>query len=504
MSARRRLAVTRPGGSLLVVLLVLATGTAAAIATEPGPDDGPGATARTPLREVPVARASAACPDPAVGDSTVTRVGLAGTGPVAGQSRGASSRPGQAVLAPSGKGGSAVVRLRGPGSGHAEVAPDTGPLLLQASGRTAPGIAASQVTRSTDATMRGLAGTGCALSGTDFWFVGSGARVGQRGRVYLTNAEPAPALVDVTLYGPDGPIDAPDGRGVAVAAGRQEVRLLDALAPGTERFAVHVHTRQGRISAAVRDQQVDGLTPLGTDWLPVASPPARRVVVPGVSGGAGERLLQVAAPGDSDAIVRVRLVADSGSFAPAGMDVIEVEAGTVSEVDLAPFAAGEAVTVLLDSDVPVTAGVLTRLAGAAGQLGEIAYGAAANPLTPAAPGVVPEVRQGENISSRLLLTAPGGAVTVDLAPLPPATGTPTEVRVPAGSQLVVDPSTVSSDEVFAMSVTPRSGAVFAVRQIDEVEERGPFVTSSPVGPGRYVVPVPRVVADLSTGLRTGS
>jgi hypothetical protein len=46
--------------------------------------------------------------------------------------------------------------------------------------------------------------------------------------------------------------------------------------------------------------------------------------------------------------------------------------------------------------------------------------------------------------------------------------------------------------------------VYAVRQVDETEERGPFVTSSPVPPGRYVVPVPRVVADLSTGLRTGS
>jgi hypothetical protein len=30
-----------------------------------------------------------------------------------------------------------------------------------------------------------------------------------------------------------------------------------------------------------------------------------------------------------------------------------------------------------------------------------------------------------------------------------------------------------------------------------------MVTTSPVDPGRYVVPVPRVIADLSTGLRSG-
>jgi hypothetical protein len=490
--------VARPGGSLLLVLLVLATGTAVALATEPAAPAGDGASPARALREVPVARASAACPDPVADEVTGTRVALAGTGPVGPDSDGAPGR-GLASLAP--PGGRPVVRLGAvPGSGQAEAAPDTGPLVVRAAGRAAPGIAASQVTRSTDATMRGLAGTGCALSGTDFWFVGSGARVGQRGRVYLTNAEPAPALVDVMLYGPDGPIDAPDGRGVAVAAGEQEVRLLDALAPGTERFAVHVHARQGRISAAVRDQQVDGLTPLGVDWLPAATPPARRVVVPGVSGGPGERRLQVAAPGESDAIVRVRLVSESGAFAPAGLDVIEVPAVSVSDVDLAPFTAEEPVTVELESDVPVTAGVLVRLAGGTGQLGEIAYAAAADPLTPQRPGVLPEIRQGESVTSRLLLTAPAGDVTVDLAAVPPASGTPTEVRVSGGSQVVVDPSAVSTAEVFALTVTPRSGSVYAVRQMQEAEARGPFVTSSPVTPGRYVVQVPRVVPDLSTGL----
>jgi hypothetical protein len=117
--------------------------------------------------------------------------------------------------------------------------------------------------------------------------------------------------------------------------------------------------------------------------------------------------------------------------------------------------------------------------------------------------VVPEVRQGENVTSRLLLTAPGGDVTVELTPLPPETAAPVEVRVPGGSQVTVDLSTVSASEVFALVVRPRSGTVYAVRQMDEAEARGPFVTSSPVQPGRYVVAVPRVAPDLSTGLSPG-
>ena len=492
------LLLTRPAASLVLVSAVLVAGSAAALATAPERTTVP-AVERGPTREVTVARAAASCPDPVVDEGTTSRAAIAAPGPAGPTATG--RRVGQAAL--STVGGSALARLQAPGSTAVDVLPRSGPLVARGTERSAPGLAAAQLTRSTEATMRGLSGTACAPTGTDFWFVGSGAVVGQRGRVYLTNPEPAPAVVDISLYGPDGPIDAPDGRGVSVAGGSQEIRLLDALAPDTTRFAVHVRARQGRVSAAVRDHQVDGLTPLGADWVPAARAPSERVLVPGVPGGEGERLLQVVAPGGSDAIVRVRLLADSGAFAPAGLDLLEVRAGTVAEVDLSPHAGGETVTVEVVADVPVTAGVLARVRAAPPLLGEIAYAAATAPLTPGTPGVVPEVHQVEGRTNRLLLTAPGREVTVEVAALPPAGGVPTEVTVPAGSQVALDLSTVSSATSFALTVTPRSGRLLAVHQVDELEPRGAFVTSSPVAPGRYTVPVPRVVADLSTGLRGG-
>ena len=85
--------------------------------------------------------------------------------------------------------------------------------------------------------------------------------------------------------------------GVPVDAGTQVVRLLDGWPLGVTRFAVHVHARSGRIAAAVRDQQVDGLTPRGADWLPPAAAPARQQVLPVSCPDLGERLLQVVAPG---------------------------------------------------------------------------------------------------------------------------------------------------------------------------------------------------------------
>ena len=507
----------RPAASLLLVVLLLTAGGVAATLTRPGDAGAAGSGTGTPgtgrptTGDVAVARAAAACPDPVASGSSVTRLALAAPGPLpsSGAGSAAANKPGRAVLASPRAGAEALLDTVAPASaaGDAEATP-AGPMVARGTGRSAPGLAASQLTRSSDVAGRGLAGVTCAPSDTDFWFVGSGAVVGQRGRVYLTNIEAAPAVVDVTLYGPDGPIEAPDGRGVAVAPGRQEVRLLDALAPGTTRFAIHVHARQGRISAAVRDQQVEGLTPLGTDWVPPARPPARVVRVPGVPGGAGERHLQVVAPGTADGIVRVRLVGASGAFTPAGLDVIEVRAGSVTDVDIAEYAGGEPVTVELESDVPVTAGVLARVTGGTGDLAELAYAAAAGPLTPDAPGVVPEVRQGESVTSTLLLTAPAGAAVVELQPLPggdAATGPPTEVRLPAGAQVAIDLSTVSEAAGWALAVVPQpgSGPVLAARQVTETGSRGPLVTSSPVPPGRYTVAVPSVVPDLSTGLRSG-
>ena len=501
---------SRPGVALLGVLAALAAGMGAATATAPAAGEpaaagaGPAAT-----RQVPVARATRACPDPVSDpdDATTTTVTVAAPGGTGGTGGTGSAATGPEEVTLGTLGGRALpdVRALVPGSAAVTAAAGQDPLVARAVDAAAPGFAAGQLTRSTTATMRGLAGLTCAAPGSDAWFVGSGAVVGQRGRVYLTNTEAAPAVVDVTLYGPDGPIDAPDARGVTIAAGAQQVRLLDALAPGVERFAIHVHARQGRVAAAVRDLQVDGLTPLGADWVPPASAPAREVVVAGVPAGAGERLLQVVTPGASDAIVRLRLIGPAGTFAPAGLDVLEVRAGTVAEVDLAPFTAGEPVSVELRADAPVTAGVLARVTGSEGQLGEIAWAAAAEPLTPRTPGVVPEVRQGEGVTSQLLLSAAAGDAVVDLAPLPPATGPGSTVTVLGGSLLVVDLVDVSTAGAFALTVVPRagSGPVHAVRQVDEEEQRGPFVTSTPVEPGRFTVPVPRVVADLSAGLRAG-
>ena len=492
-----RATMRRPTALFLTVSGVLMLGAGASVLVGP-PSAG---VARPPARPpVPVVRAGAVCPEPFQAAGAQTVVGLAAPG------LGADRESGQARLAPLSRPNTPVVDLGSPAdlAAAAAVPGESGALVGTATDALAPGFAAMETTRTPGGDLRGLAGTACLPAGNEFWFVGSGAEVGQRGRLYLTNPEDAPAQVDVTLYGAAGEIDAPAGRGVSVAARGQEVLLLDALAPAIPRFGVHVQVRQGRVSAALRDQQIRGLDPLGTDWVPAAAPPARRIVLAGVPAGAGERRLQVLAPGAADAIVRVRLLAADGSFVPAGLDVIEVAAGTVGDVDLAPHAQEAAVAVELTADTPVTAGLLARV-GTGREQPELAYTAATSELTAQLPGVLALAAVDGAATAELLLAAPDGAATVRVTPLHPAVGSPSTVSVPAGGQVVVDLRSVSATPTFAVTVTPEggSGPVFAARVLSGADTRGPMVTVSPLVPGRYLVRVPEVSADLSTGLRGG-
>lgn len=511
--------MTRPQLSLAVAVTVLLVAFGVATQIEPA---SPAAPARTEARFVPVARAVAACPDPVVNDRSATSVSVAAPGAIDSRTSGRSgAASGRATVVPLGRSSPVTARLTSVGSTAVGVtapaagasasaaADDARPLLARASGALAPGLDVAMTTRSTAGDLRGLLSDSCATPGTEFWFVGSGAVVGQRGRLYLSNSEPVPAQVDVTLYGPNGVIDAPSGRGVTIAAGQQQVLKLDALAPDVERFGIHVEVRQGRIAAAVRDQQVAGLTPRGADWVPAAASPSRRQVLPGVLPGEGERRLQVVVPGDTDAIVRVRLVGSDGSFVPSGLDVVEARAGRVTDIDLAPYTGGRAVAVALTSDQPVTAGLLMRVGGGAAEVSEIAYTAAAPALRPRAPGVVPDLRAGTGDAadpgpkSTIVLAAPDGPATVRIAALPPATGEPMRVTVPEGSQVTVAASQLSSAEQFAVSLVPQpgSGPVMVASQTTEDVTDGSFVTASVVRPVRYAVRVPRVAPDLSTGLR---
>jgi hypothetical protein len=371
-----------------------------------------------------------------------------------------------------------------------------------ADGSLAPGFSVTQTERTVDGKGRGLASTQCFPTGNDFWFVGAASGVGQRAVLVLTNPEAAVATVDVAFFGRRGPIDAPGARGVEVPA-RSNVELrLDEVAPGQPVLALNVQVRVGRLSAALTETDVYGLEPRGTDWIPRATAPDTTLVIPGFprtdDGRKATVRLDVVAPVDA-AVVTLTLVTPEGTFTPKGVDVIEVPAGGVRSVDLTKALRGEPATVLVKSDVPVTAGSRVFLEDP-DLFGDSLFLAASEPL--AAPAVVPDNLITKDLATRLILTAPRAAATVTITAfagneqVPVAT---VELASGVTSELTIKPPGQLREFGLVITPEPGSGPVYGVRMLDEQGPRGPLVTSFPLQTARLVATVPVTVPDVVAG-----
>ncbi len=375
-------------------------------------------------------------------------------------------------------------------------------VLGRAAGALAPGFSVTQTERTVDGGGRGLAGTACLPTGADFWFVGAASGVGQRAVLVLTNPEDATAAVDVTFYGHRGEINAPAGRGVQVPARRRVELQVEKIAPAQQVMAIHVQVQSGRLSAAVTETDVEGFLPRGSDWIPGAEAPATELVVPGIpkvgQGRNGKTLLDVVAPGEG-AVVSVQIVAPDGTFAPLDADVIDVPAGTVRTVDLTKALAGDPAAVLLSSDQPITAGMRVTLRRPS-YFGDVLFLAAVPPVGTAA--VVPDNRDTSDLKTRLVLTAPEGAATVDVSTFVGAgIEDPVTVQLAAGTTTWLTIEAPPGRRRFGLVVTPQSGSgpVYGVRMLDEEGARGPLVTSLPLRTARLTAVVPEAVPDIAAG-----
>lgn len=309
-----------------------------------------------------------------------------------------------------------------------------GPFRLDADtgeGTAPPRFAVLQSTLATGGDLRGLSATECGAASADQWLVGGGTGEGRRGRLLLANPTSSPAVADVTVLGPKGPVTAPSGQDVLVPPGGQRVLLLDALAPGLQSSAVHVTTRSGRVTAVLHDSVLRGLVPGGVDDVAPAAAPARTQWVPGVavtglpgSGTApllpddptapGATAVRVAVPGRDDAIVRVSLVGPTGEVELGAAGVRTVPAGTSVDVPVTGVDRG-VYTVLVRADVPVVAGAVVGW----GSAGSGAAGTSADPLGKAPPAELGWAAATAPLAGSRLVTLP-----VQASPTPAAAGRP--------------------------------------------------------------------------------
>lgn len=421
-------------GLVLLVLIALGALYGVAHVTRPAP-------ARPPVaqpRKVAVESVRTVCPAPR-GD----KVSVLGTGPT--------------------KVGSATVDGRG--TLWRKTVKDTGPLVVSGAG----GLEAGHGARVTKGDERGLSGVRCTEPAATTWLVGPGPSAAKV-VLHLANADSAPAVAEILLYSGEGTVATDAATGIVIKPGEHRDIDLKTLAPSATVLAVGVTTTGGRLAVSAR-ASLDGR---GVDWLPTSTPPATRVVVPGVPAGAGRRDLLVAAPGETDAVVRVQAVTEDGAYAMKGRETVEVPAGSVAALELTSGLDGLAAALVLTSEVPVVAGVV--IAGP-GERQDVAFTAGTAPLDLGS--TVADNGEG----SKLVLTALNGpgSVRVQIMPdkgKPPAAFT---VDLPASRTRNVK---LKAKGPFAVVVTPVSGQVYGGRVTAERLKSGLLITARPLAPAR--------------------
>lgn len=212
------------------------------------------------------------------------------------------------------------------------------------------------------------AAASCLAPAPVAWFTGVGAGAGHTSVLELVNPDAGTAIVDVTVYGRSGVVDADRLAGVAVPGGTS-VRLdLASLVPRRDELAIRVVTARGRVGSLVLDRydEVGSAEPTA-DWLPAQAEPATSNLLMGLAPGQGRRTLVVANGTDDEVRADLRVVTDRSTFAPEGLDEIRVAPHSVQRIAvsslLGPAIEDGALGLRLDSTGPVTATVRSYVAG---------------------------------------------------------------------------------------------------------------------------------------------
>lgn len=371
-----------------------------------------------------------------------------------------------------------------------------------------PLLGAVQSTLARGGDLRGLTASACGGPAGESWLVGGGTRPGERLRLLLSNPADAPAVVDISVFGPDGRLDAPAGEGVAVPARGQVPLFIDALAPNLDRVVVHVVARTGRVRATLHDSMLRGLFPGGADDVVASAAPARTQVIPGISvlgsyakGVENPRLsgatsVRVAVPGSEEAVVRIGLVNSAGATQLPAAAVQNVKGGSVVDIPVARVPAGT-YSAVVRSDVPVVAGARVGRKGGAGRTlaAEFGWAGAGTPMT--GTGVVP---LPAGARSTLSLVPLGAGGSVQLTPIH-ADGRPdrtltVSVSAGAASAIQLEP------DVAAIGLSGFTGGRLAGAVVATVDDaRGQLISVVPLRITAVSASTVRGTVDERLGLR---
>ena len=288
---------------------------------------------------------------PAGRSSTTTRVGLLAASGDGGQVTAA----GESVDVPPG------------GVASRRVDADE-PDVLTATGSATRGLFATRLIGD-----GGLAG--CVSPRASWWFAGAGGAPSHASVLRLDNPGTGAAVLDVTVYGPDGKVPASGLRGISLRAGASATLPLADLAPSPGTLAVHVDVSRGLVSANVSDTVTSLVARAGdgaVDDLSAARAPSRRLSINGLTAPRGgvvstrelPAALQdgssavLANPSDRSVTARLRISGKDGLSQPSGLSQTTIPPQSTVTVPLGTVVGtGTAARALVvDADGPLVGG----------------------------------------------------------------------------------------------------------------------------------------------------
>jgi len=191
----------------------------------------------------------------------------------------------------------------------------------------------------------------------------NGVSVHSGATLVFTNVDTTSAVVDVFLYGQTGPIAQPGLRDIPVASGvTQMLPISPGLVTVDTPISVQVRASKGRVAAVLRT-----IGDQGYDWQLPQTSPDTDLLIAGIPAGEGNRSLNITNTDPANkAVITVEVMGESGSFAPLGLETIEMAPSRATSVDITQSLGGQASAVHLISDRPVTATVVMTGADIAG------------------------------------------------------------------------------------------------------------------------------------------
>lgn len=206
----------------------------------------------------------------------------------------------------------------------------------------------------------------CSVSNGQQWFVGGSGAVTSKSFLYIINSGYSDSNVDVEVFTPNGPIEVSD---FTIPQNSTKRISVDTLAPGEGEIVIAVTTKSGRVSSFLFDERKKGLRSLGADFVsPVAQAEkqVRIVSIPGLVGKLNNnnnsisQILRILVPGKIDANIEVTINSNDGNFVPDGLSEVKVDSQRVLSIPLSAAPTNQTFSVIVNSDQPILASVLTN------------------------------------------------------------------------------------------------------------------------------------------------